>query len=338
MSQPRRRLVRSSSRPYNITLPHPVMMASRALVFLHAMSLHKETFMPMLHHLLATSTIIKDVWSIDNPNHGRSSSLNQVLLAGPTFSEYCKYRLRCTYSADLLNVEPSGSAAEYARAAYSFLTSTAHDIDFSGRRLVGLAHSSAVSALMMLLRDKEFSASLGMPLRFSSLILLDPALLPPQFPSTTWPTRAAAHQYLAAHPAFKAWDACALQLFVDCALRDSGSEVVLSCSKAQEAAFYLSPTADYISQPVEIFIEIVRADALPIHIITCLHDEYKGQTLPSKEFQIAQVESTTRGSVQVLDRGGHMASLNPQFPQAEPALCAAAIQRALSIEQTKARM
>ncbi|KAJ7836529.1 Alpha/beta hydrolase fold-1 [Mycena leptocephala] len=303
------------------------------LVFLHAMSLHKETFEPMLEHLLATVTTIKDVWSIDNPNHGRSSVLNQGLLVGPSYREYW-------------------SAAEYARATYSFLSSSSHGIDFSARRLVGFAHSSAVSALMMLLRDNEFSLSKKNTFNFTSLILLDPALLPPQFPSTTvlsnmfgkfasskrdkWPARIAAYQYLAAHPAFKAWDPRALRLFVNCALRDadSGSEVVLSCSRAQEAGFYLSPTADYKARPVEIFVELARANELPIHIITCLKDEYKGQTLPSKEFQIAQVRSTTRGSVQVLDRGGHM------FPQVEPALCADAIQRALTsaVGEVKARL
>ncbi|KAJ6581531.1 Alpha/beta hydrolase fold-1 [Mycena capillaripes] len=303
-----------------------------SLVFLHAMSLHKETFEPMLEHLLGGSTRIKEVWSIDNPNHGRSSVLNQSLLAGPSYREYW-------------------SAAEYARATYSFLSSPSHGIDFSTRNLVGLAHSSAVSAMMMLLRDKEFSSSSEKNLRFTSLILLDPALLPPQFPSSKvlskmfgafasskrdkWPMRAAAEKYLAAHPAFKAWDPRALRLFVDCALRDVDSgEVVLSCSKAQETAFYLSPTADYKARPVEIFVELTRADKLPIHLITCLKDEYKGQTLPSKEFQIAQVQSTTRGSVQVLDRGGHM------FPQVEPALCADAIQRALesTAGATKARL
>ncbi|KAF7370583.1 hypothetical protein MSAN_00690800 [Mycena sanguinolenta] len=271
------------------------------------MSLHKETFQPLLEHLLVTSTGIKDVWCI-------------------------------------------GSAAEYARATYSFLSSQdSHGVDFFSRRLVGLAHSSAVSALMMLLRDKEFSTS-NKPLNFTSLILLDPALLPPQFPSTTvlsdmfgkfastkrdkWPTRAAAHQYLAAHTAFKAWDPRALQLFVDRALRDNdSSEVVLSCSRAQEAGFYLSPTADYKARPVEIFTELTRADELPIHLITCLKDEYKGQTLPSKEFQMAQVKSTTGGSVQLIE-GGHM------FPQTKPALCADAIQRALAAApaERKARL
>jgi hypothetical protein len=179
---------------------------------------------------------------------------------------------------------------------------------------------------MMLLRDNEFSLSKKNTFNFTSLILLDPALLPPQFPSTTvlsnmfgkfasskrdkWPARIAAYQYLAAHPAFKAWDPRALRLFVvctlillyyflkyagqNCALRDadSGSEVILSCSRAQEAGFYLSPTADYKARPVEIFVELARADELPIHIITCLKDEYKYAAsssflLPSSGFTLS---------------------------------------------------
>ncbi|KAJ7209582.1 hypothetical protein GGX14DRAFT_452073 [Mycena pura] len=261
------------------------------LIFLHAMSLHK-----VANYLLASSTRIRDVWSIDNPSHGRSSVLNQKLLATPPYREYCK---------------------------------------------------------MMLLHDQEFTGSSKTRLNFTSLILLDAALLPPEFPTTSflsnlfgkiasakrdkWPTRAAAHENLAAHPAFKTWDPRALRLFVDCALRDSGSgsEVVLSCSRAQETGFYLSPAADYKARPVEIFAELIRADEIPIHAIVCLKDEYKGKALPSKELQIAQVKGTTRGSVQILDRGGHM------FPQVEPALCADAIQRALAsvvAENKKARL
>jgi hypothetical protein len=83
---------------------------------------------------------------------------------------------------------------------------------------------------MMLLHDQEFTGSSKTRLTFTSLILLDAALLPPEFPTTPflsnlfgkiasskrdkWPTRAAAHENLAAHPAFKTWDPRALRLFV----------------------------------------------------------------------------------------------------------------------------
>lgn len=82
----------------------------------------------------------------------------------------------------------------------------------------------------MLLHDQEFTGSSKTRLNFTSLILLDAALLPPEFPTTPflsnlfgkiasskrdkWPTRAAAHENLAAHPAFKTWDPQAFRLFV----------------------------------------------------------------------------------------------------------------------------
>jgi hypothetical protein len=73
---------------------------------------------------------------------------------------------------------------------------------------------------------------------FAGVILLDPALLPPPFPSTTaltnmfgkfaaskrdkWPSRADARKDLARHPSFKNWDARALDLFVvRCSLSNS---------------------------------------------------------------------------------------------------------------------
>ncbi|KAK6992171.1 Alpha/beta hydrolase fold-1 [Favolaschia claudopus] len=301
------------------------------LVFFHAMNLHKETYEPMVDLLLERSNNIRDVWCIDNPNHGRSASLNQTLLETPQYHKYW-------------------SATEYTRAVYSFLSSPVHGVDFCSRWLVGLAHSSSVAVLMKLIGDSEYSSPSGTRLKFTSLILLDPALLPPEFPSTTvltklfghlaktkrdkWSDREAAHKYLAARPAFKTWDPRAIRLFVECALRESGSGsgVVLSCTKAQEVAFYLNPDEDYKERPVQIFRELIQRNELPIHIIVCLNDEFKGQARPSKDFQIEQIKSTTRGSVQILDRGGHM------FPQVEPALCADAIHRALASTETRARL
>ncbi|KAJ7070751.1 Alpha/beta hydrolase fold-1 [Mycena amicta] len=303
------------------------------LLFLHAVSLHKETFQPVVAHLLAHCSSIREVWSIENPNHGRSAHLNQELLETSHYKHYCMFASRIQSTAKTHFA--AGSGLEYAQAVRSFLASTSHGVDFSTRQLVGLAHSGAVSSLMMLVDEREF--------KFDSLILLDSALLPPEFPSTRvlsqmfanfaaskvdrWPTRRAAHQYLAAHPAFKGWVPQALSLFVEYALHESGSEVVLSCTKEQEAAFYLS---DDKKRPVDIFHHLTRTDQLPIHLITCLKDEYRGETLASKEFQMAQINAAARGSVQMLDHGGHM------FPQVEPVLCAEAIRHAL--EAPRARL
>ncbi|KAJ7292701.1 alpha/beta-hydrolase [Mycena rebaudengoi] len=309
----------TQSCPFRVAVSQHIPASSRddglTLVFLHAMSLHKETFEPMLQHLVGSASSIQDIWCIDNPNHGKSSELNQELLSRPEYREFW-------------------SASEYSRAAHTVLCSTSHGVDFSRRRIIGLAHSSAVATLMHLQRASPKVA-------FAGFILLDPALLPPPFPSTTaltnmfgkfaaskrdkWPSRAEARKDLARHPSFKNWDARALDLFVEHALRDSkDGHVTLACSKPQESAFYLSPNEDYKAVPVHIFLELTRKNEIPIHLITCLQDEYKGLTLPSKKFQMERVKSMTKGSVQVLDKGGHM------FPQVEPALCAQAIQIALA--------
>ncbi|KIJ39143.1 hypothetical protein M422DRAFT_781126 [Sphaerobolus stellatus SS14] len=122
------------------------------------MNLHKETFDSFLHVLLEdnkiTSLPIKDAWRIENPNHGRSSILNQKLLSR---SEY----------------KGKWNAFEYARAARSFLHATdTHGINFGSRKMIGLAHSAGTSSLI-LLHEME------LPSPFHSLVLIDPDLLPP---------------------------------------------------------------------------------------------------------------------------------------------------------------
>ncbi|KAJ6461254.1 Alpha/beta hydrolase family-domain-containing protein [Mycena vitilis] len=285
------------------------------LVFLHAVNLHKETYEVMLPHLLKqTSGIsIRDVWCIENPNHGDSAWINRELLSTP------KYSVQWT-------------AAEYSRAVHAFLTSTSHGFDFSQRALVGLAHSGASTSLLLI-------QDLAPTVPFRGLIFLDPAILPSGKKSSrvlcemfgkwakskrrTWNSRAAALKQLSS-TAFKQWDPVAVQLFVEHALHPTadGESVTLACSPVQEAAFYLAPGADLVDRPFEIFSQLATTDLLPIHLIVCLNDEYKGRTGEMKQTQIALVRPMAKGSIQLID-GGHM------FPQTKPDLCANAILRVL---------
>ncbi|KAJ6608512.1 Alpha/Beta hydrolase protein [Mycena sp. CBHHK59/15] len=285
------------------------------LVFLHATNAHKETFEPVVYHLLQETLgiPIRDVWAIENPNHGRSAAKNRNLLDSP------KYREKWT-------------AMEYCRATHAFLTSTSHGIDFRSRALVGLAHSAASAALLMLQRTHP-------PVKLEAMIFMDAAILPVGTKPTrvlcnlfgnwakskpnTWPSRAAAAKNLSA-TAFRRWDPRAVDLFVQHAIRPvEGSEkVTLASSTLQEAAYYLSPDADLVDVPTEIFLQLTKDDQLPIHTIICLNDEYKGIGTEMKQFQIDNVKRMTRGSVQIVE-GGHM------FPQTEPAICARAILDAL---------
>ncbi|KAJ7496724.1 Alpha/beta hydrolase fold-1 [Mycena latifolia] len=305
--------------PFNVEavryVPDDSFADGFTLVFLHAMNLHKETFEPMILHLLRQTwgVRIRDIWCIDNPNHGRSARLNQKLLSTP------KYRGHWT-------------VAEYSRAVHSFLTSKHHGIDFTTRKLIGLAHSGAGPSLM-LLQDE-------MPrIMFHGFIFMDPALFPRGNASVrilcelfgnlakskrhTWDSRAAAMMQLST-TALKRWDHLAVELFVENALHPTadGSSVTLACSPAQEAAFYLSPDRDLVGRPFEIFAQLTASDKLPMHMLVSANDEYKGKAAEIKQMQMKLVKATTRGSVQIIE-GGHM------FPQVEPVLCARAILRVL---------
>ncbi|KAJ7150512.1 hypothetical protein C8R43DRAFT_1006010 [Mycena crocata] len=287
------------------------------LIFLHATNAHKETFEPLVHHLFSSSRTrrvhIRDVWCIENPNHGSTAAKNRALLDTPEYREHW-------------------TAMEYCRAAHAFLTSTSHGIDFRTRSLVGLAHSAASAPLFMLLRMPS-------PVTFQGLVLMDAAILPigtrptkvlttlfgnwAKSKPNTWPSRQAAYEELS-KTAFRRWDPLAIELFVKHALRpvDNSTDVTLACSTRQEAAYYLSPKADLVEVPTEIFLQLTKEDRLPIHSIVCLNDEYKGKGTEMKQFQIDNVKRMKNGSVHIIE-GGHM------FPQIEPALTAKAILEAL---------
>ncbi|KAF7303515.1 hypothetical protein MIND_00580600 [Mycena indigotica] len=294
------------------------------LVFLHATNTHKESYEPVLRHLLDRISV-RDVWCIENPNHGASAVKNRELLESAEYRE-------------------TWSAAEYTRAAHAFLTATEHGVDFRARTLVGLAHSAASAPLLMLQR-----AAPAVP--FAGLVFMDAAILPVGTRATqalcalfgnwakskphTWPDLAAARRNLAA-TAFRGWDPRAIDLFVQHAIRpvdelDEGKKgVTLACSTKQEAAYYLAPGADLVAGPTQVFDALTAADATPLHAIICLNDEYRGMGTEMKTYQIERVRRMRNGSVQIIE-GGHM------FPQINPRGTARAIENALEKIQARLR-
>ncbi|KAJ7602884.1 hypothetical protein FB45DRAFT_1046386 [Roridomyces roridus] len=282
-------------------LPEQPYKKGFTLVFFHAMNTHKEQFETAIGYLLQQPHRIRDVWCIENPNHGSSAVKNRALLDTP------EYRDKCT-----LLIEGFWTSMEYSRAAHTFLTSTSHGIDFGSRNLVGLAHSAGSASLFLLQQIQP-------PIPFHALILMDAAILPIGTPGTrvltrlfgtwaktkpnTWSDRAAAHAELS-KTAFRRWHPSAVDLFVKHAIgpvdeRVPEGAVTLRCSTRQEVAFFLGPTADLVDTPTEIFLHLTKEDKLPIHSLRM-----------------------TQGSVQIVE-GGHM------FPQTEPAGCARAIAQAL---------
>ncbi|KAF8870821.1 hypothetical protein BD779DRAFT_1680806 [Infundibulicybe gibba] len=313
----------TASSPFRVEALHytPEVSYDDGITFilLHAMNLHKETYHVLLKHLLGSRSSppalrIKDAWCIENPTTD--------VVQSSTKSSYPRQNTR----------EDVRTSLDYAKAIHSFLGSTAHGVDFRTRKLIAIAHSGGSTSLMML-------QTLEPKFPFKAFVFLDPAILPPTLPSSkvlttmfggwaaskkdTWPSRADAFAELSGHPAYKRWDPELIKLFVENALRplDSSGAVTLACSKIHESTYYDSP--DALAPPGEIYISIAKEDAIPMHVIMAKKDEYRGKTDEMKQFQAEHAQKMKDGSVQWLDRGGHM------FPQVEPVLAARSIEKAL---------
>ncbi|KAG6828434.1 hypothetical protein H0H92_008008 [Tricholoma furcatifolium] len=236
------------------------------LLFFHAMTLHKETFIPLIMHLLKKlpSGKINDIWAIENPNHGRSSRLNQTLLDSYEYRE-------------------KWSPAEYAKAAYAFLATPSTRVDFRKRKLIAVTHSAGSVALLTLLRMHP-------EIKFQGVILMDPGLVRPHLPSTTkivvffrklallkrdtWASFDEARRDLSKGP-YRKFVPAAFDSFLEFGLRplDASGAVTLACSKAQEEGYYASD--DIVISPAEILMALSEEDKLPVHLIVCLKDEFR---------------------------------------------------------------
>ncbi|KAF8998958.1 hypothetical protein BDQ17DRAFT_1247067, partial [Cyathus striatus] len=106
------------------------------LVLTHAIRAHKETWEVTIRHFLIICNTscspyhVKELYSIENPNHGESALLNVDIMQA-----WCK---------------DSWSSMEYVRAVKAFLLADIHHgacIDFSERRLVGIGHSMGAVTL-----------------------------------------------------------------------------------------------------------------------------------------------------------------------------------------------
>ncbi|KAF7320973.1 hypothetical protein HMN09_00184100 [Mycena chlorophos] len=301
-------------------LPERSFRDGLTLIFLHATNMHKEQYEVVLKHFFAadgTGVRIRDVWCIESPNHGGSALRNRGLLGSDQYRDYW-------------------TAEEYTRAAFAFLSSTAHGVDFRSRTVVGLAHSAASAPLQRR----------PLPFAFAGLVFMDAAILPIGTRPTkvlctlfgNW-AKSKPHTFagieharrLLGKTAYRGWDEESLDLFVRHALRPvderdeglpEGAKVTLCCSPRQEAAYYLAPTADLVEEPTQIFLQLTKEDITPIHTIICLNDEYKGKGAEMKQFQIDHVKRMRNGSVQIIE-GGHM------FPQINPIGTAHALAQAL---------
>ncbi|KAF7291785.1 Abhydrolase domain-containing protein mpaH [Mycena chlorophos] len=241
------------------------------LLFLHATSFHKETWMPTLEAIFAlakkpkSSVKIREAWCLDCPNHGAAGLANANVLLQPEF---------------FLNF----SCERYAQGIHHFLSVTPDEggaVDFRTRNLVGIGHSLGGCAVT-LLQDIEPRFP------FSSLILIEPLISPAGGQHLikirellvkgayerrdVWPTREKAMVALKTRDRTRNWDPRILENFVKYGIVEHPGNhypegkypgVTLACTRDQEAAMYRDP--DGATKPVETLNRI--CPTMPVHVI-----------------------------------------------------------------------
>ncbi|OBZ66908.1 hypothetical protein A0H81_13258 [Grifola frondosa] len=218
-----------------------------------------------------------------------------------------------------------------------FLTGlgTGVNVDFSRRNLVGIGHSMGATAVLL-------AGTYSPNLMFSSIILVDPMLLPPltKWDSTglsatlgggaekrrdIWASREEAMSIFKSKSPWKDWDPRVLRIYVEYGLRElptaeypDKTGVTLACHKTQEAACF----RDQLGRVRSYNLLPVLCDTIPVHFIYGAIDDY----LPSEvKADILNVAARGKYASDTRVKGvGHL------VPQVQPAGLADAIWTALN--------
>ncbi|KZT41903.1 hypothetical protein SISSUDRAFT_1030854 [Sistotremastrum suecicum HHB10207 ss-3] len=233
-----------------------------SLIFLHATSMFKECFEPVIDLLFTgyssrsgKSPVIDEVWSIECPNHGYSAVLN----------------------ADDIRIHnpETWQTHEYADAAYAFLRGRPGGHDLPKKNLVIIGHSMG-AFMMPYLTQREPK------IEFDAIILCDPIISPRcremdiiekvWVKSTfshrdTWTSRVEAREYLDRYKVWKIWTSDIKDLFVGGEMPDShplGGAVKLAFSKEHEISTYRTSVADDTAHNE---LASLYASNTPVHLV-----------------------------------------------------------------------
>ncbi|KAF8154566.1 alpha/beta-hydrolase [Crassisporium funariophilum] len=243
------------------------------LICMHAIGSHKESWEVTIRALLSmgrrarqSTYHIRDVYSIECPNHGESAVLNEDAL-----------------NSLFKNRWPT---REYTRAVHAFLTagtSRGAKVDFQKHKLVAAGHCLGALSLF-------FMHEMRPRVRIQSIIAIEPGFSPgldyPDYRDLfrrmqgwvwlrrdVWADKKAAFDDLSRNPVFSGWDQSVLFLYIEHALSDHPASkypqpytfkgVVVSTTKEQEAATYRSD--ELIGQPLDACN--IAAREVPVHLI-----------------------------------------------------------------------
>ncbi|KAH9968080.1 Alpha/beta hydrolase fold-1 [Russula dissimulans] len=275
------------------------------LILAHAISFHKEIWKPFLEDLYGQVAVssrgsaplpkIRDVWSIDCPNHGDSAILNEeTLLSGYT---------------------PIFTWEEYAQAIHLILNGFGKgiDVNFKSRNLFGLGHSMGAAAIIL-------SGTMYPSVQWSSVILVEPMYVGPHFiqqESTSWvdgarrrrdvwSSREEAYQQFRER-SFKSWNPRVIDIYTRYGLRDlptlthsdKTQGVTLKCTKVQEAATYAENHGRIKSQR---FLSTFCKE-VPTHVVFGAIGDVN--PVGNREF-VKEVEGHGFRTTSVVENAGHL--------------------------------
>ncbi|KAI0042043.1 hypothetical protein FA95DRAFT_1564738 [Auriscalpium vulgare] len=273
--------------------------APLALIFLHGMSLHKETWEPTIQRLFevqatAGRSMIAEAWTMDLPNHGEAAALKYVSTAvkGP-------------------GAMPAHTAARTLR---SFIAS---GLIAEGTRVVTVGHSaggvvSILSTLgtalddlpysfMILVEPATFSREISRTMLSKPLLGLNMATEAVMKRRDTWPSREVARDWLRNRLPWRRWDPRILDLFIQHGLKDlptagDPERVTLACPREHERQGYLAHE-EMLAGHEHL---AALCEAVPVHcIFGTVHD------LLSEEMQQSTIEGRRMASIAKVE-GGHL--------------------------------
>ncbi|KAJ6604984.1 Alpha/beta hydrolase fold-1 [Mycena sp. CBHHK59/15] len=276
------------------------------LILLHALGVHMETWEVTVARMFALCSSgaspvkIRDVFSIESPNHGQSSAING--------SEIAKRSIDWP--------------EEYAKAVQRFLTagpSTGAKVDFATRKLVGICHSVGAGALFL-------AAQAEPALPFKAIIAFEPGVTDKHSKQRiratvaatayawlrpdVWRSRKAARKVLQASPVYAFWDPRVFELFMEYGLIDHPASkhpapytfpgVVTALSRDHHARCYMSDKL--YNEGLEAYGQLTRK--IPVHLVWGAIHELADVDL--KNFMSNLAAGRTPVSVSEIEDAGHM--------------------------------
>jgi len=225
------------------------------LLVLQANGFPKEIWEPCLHFLIdevkqsISSIFIEEIWTMDAVNHGDAGLVNERYLTD-RFDWADHARDILNFVTNYLPVSGTQDVPTHLPAIGQDISRHRLDNGFRDRTLVALGHSFGGCSATR--------AALHAPNLFSSLVLVDPVILPSYkivdggfawmskrcVPAlsrrTTWSSREEALNSFLKSSFFQTWHADALRAYVDYGIAaDSANNVVkLKCSGYQEAIVF----------------------------------------------------------------------------------------------------